>query len=445
MNARILISRTSLVLLCVLIVLALWGLGRELLSADGGGSAGGIKLQAERQEDGAYQLTVKGRTGMVYVVERSSDLSDWSPFVTNTLRSITDAVPDAEGAAIGVTFYRIRLLSDNAGSDEILQVPPDRRTAIELMSEGNPPTVSITSPTNNEHFTPPAVVTVTVDASDPDGAVESVALYSGDVFLADLGQSPWTMTWTNNLPGTHLLTAVATDNEGLSATSSVVTVEFSLQNPTNYSGLQLWLNAVVGLTTNASGNISTWADQSGNANNATQTQGSLQPLWVADILNGQPVVRFDGVGDRFALPNFVSSMSAAEAFIVLKAVTNAPSSHKGLWQFGTPTYGSYYPDTSRNIQDAFGRTTTQNTGEPVQRVDSFHLYNVSSQSGEWIVRFNGKLHYQDASATVAFTSSPNLGRSQVLSCRRHGRGDVVQPSALGRRAGGGGQLFEPEV
>src|SRR4051812_33692089 len=36
------------------------------------------------------------------------------------------------------------------------------------------------------------------------------------------------------------------------------------------SGLQLWLDADTGVTTNGSGQVTTWADQSGLGNNATQ-------------------------------------------------------------------------------------------------------------------------------------------------------------------------------
>lgn len=43
--------------------------------------------------------------------------------------------------------------------------------------------------------------------------------------------------------------------------------------------------------------VSTWPDQSGNANNVTQGTGASQPTWIDIQLNGLPIVRFDGADD----------------------------------------------------------------------------------------------------------------------------------------------------
>jgi len=50
-------------------------------------------------------------------------------------------------------------------------------------------------------------------------------------------------------------------------------------------------------TADVDGNVTTWADQSGNANDATQSDVSMAPKLVANIINGKPVVRFDGSND----------------------------------------------------------------------------------------------------------------------------------------------------
>jgi hypothetical protein len=66
------------------------------------------------------------------------------------------------------------------------------------------------------------------------------------------------------------------------------------------NNLSLWLKAYLGVTTNASG-VSLWADQSGNGNDATQSNPSREPQWVQNVLNGKPTVRLDGVNDFMAL------------------------------------------------------------------------------------------------------------------------------------------------
>ncbi len=198
-------------------------------------------------------------------------------------------------------------------------------------------------------------------------------------------------------------------DSGYSAEASATTPSSGIELP--LADLELWLKADAGIVyagTNAA--VRFWLDQSGKGHNASASATAAQPKWIADVLEGKPVLRFDGTSDSFALPNVFTSLSEAEVFVVLKAVTNAPSGSRGLWKFGAATTASYYPHSTRAIYDAFGRTDNQNTGEPAQRIDFFHLYNVSSVSGEWTARLNGKLHYQDANTSVGFTTSPSIGQ-----------------------------------
>ena len=92
-----------------------------------------------------------------------------------------------------------------------------------------PPTVSITSPTNGAAFTSPATVPITANADDPDGSVTNVAFFDGGAFLGGTNNTPYTVT-TNFTTGSHALTAVATDNLGLSTTSAVVNVTVNVGN-----------------------------------------------------------------------------------------------------------------------------------------------------------------------------------------------------------------------
>jgi len=69
------------------------------------------------------------------------------------------------------------------------------------------------------------------------------------------------------------------------------------QTLTVTNGLQLWLRADAGITTNASGGVVQWDDQSTNGNNALQITDSQAPLFVPAALNNKPVLRFDGADD----------------------------------------------------------------------------------------------------------------------------------------------------
>jgi len=87
-----------------------------------------------------------------------------------------------------------------------------------------PPTVVLTSPTSGATFDTPTDITLNATASDSDGSIVLVEFRSGSNVLGWKGVSPYTLVWSNAPAGTHQLTAVATDNAGLSTTSAVVTV-----------------------------------------------------------------------------------------------------------------------------------------------------------------------------------------------------------------------------
>jgi len=180
--------------------------------------------------------------------------------------------------------------------------------------------------------------------------------------------------------------------------------------PSQISGLRLWLKADA-LVLNDGDAVGTWVDQSGNANDATQATAANKPTYKAGIVNGKPVVRFDGSNDYLALPNFVSTFIAGEIFIVVKIDNDPPTldSQTGLWTFGSDIQNTHYPYTDGIIYDQFGTATRKATSDPAIALTSFRIYNVASQSGEWTSRINGVQHYTTATNTASFTTAPILG------------------------------------
>ncbi|MFO1512197.1 MAG: PQQ-dependent sugar dehydrogenase [Verrucomicrobiota bacterium] len=92
-----------------------------------------------------------------------------------------------------------------------------------------PPTVAISSPANGDAFTAPAIIPITATANDPDGSVTNVMFFDGSTFLGGTNNTPYTVT-ASLATGSHALTAVATDNLGLSTASTVVNVTVSVGN-----------------------------------------------------------------------------------------------------------------------------------------------------------------------------------------------------------------------
>ncbi|MBS0632886.1 MAG: PD40 domain-containing protein [Verrucomicrobia bacterium] len=93
--------------------------------------------------------------------------------------------------------------------------------------------------------------TLNVTASDPDGTIAQVEFFANGVSLgAPDTTAPYSFVWTPRVAGTYSVTAVATDNLGLTATSSTTTVTVAGGNaPT---GLSVIVPAQIAVNTQAS-------------------------------------------------------------------------------------------------------------------------------------------------------------------------------------------------
>ena len=87
-----------------------------------------------------------------------------------------------------------------------------------------PPTVSITSPADRSVFAAPANVTIQANPFDTGGTVNSVQFFAGANLLGADTTTPFSIVASNLAAGGYALSAVATDNGGLTGTSSVVNI-----------------------------------------------------------------------------------------------------------------------------------------------------------------------------------------------------------------------------
>jgi glucose/arabinose dehydrogenase len=85
------------------------------------------------------------------------------------------------------------------------------------------PSISITNPIDGASFVAPATVTIAASAEDSDGTVANVQFFDGVTSLGSAASSPYSVS-ASLAVGAHALTAVATDDGGLSTTSSVVNI-----------------------------------------------------------------------------------------------------------------------------------------------------------------------------------------------------------------------------
>lgn len=90
--------------------------------------------------------------------------------------------------------------------------------------DNQPPSVSLTAPANGASFNLGAPITISANASDADGSVRQVQFFAGASSLGVDTVSPYSVTWNNAAVGSHTLTAVATDDDNATRTSSAITI-----------------------------------------------------------------------------------------------------------------------------------------------------------------------------------------------------------------------------
>jgi hypothetical protein len=93
----------------------------------------------------------------------------------------------------------------------------------------------------------------------------------------------------------------------------------------------VWFKADAGTSTTTDGAaVSSWADQSGNARNATQATGSLQPAYKAAIQNGLPILRWSGSFGTNLGVSFGATLSQPTTMFLVFSATGRALNPKGL-------------------------------------------------------------------------------------------------------------------
>lgn len=218
-----------------------------------------------------------------------------------------------------------------------------------------PPAIAITNPPNAGTFSAPTTLAIAAQAADPDGSVVSVSFYIGQGLVATVTAPPFaTSVNLPAAPGTLTLTAVATDNLGLSATSAPVAITVTSAQPVPLpaaSHLKLWLRADAGIVTNSSGGVIAWNDQSGSFHNASQDDATAAPQWLAGAaVNGNPALRFDGVNDSLSVPYAPDLAITGDLSTFFVAEIDDFATYRSVWSEtggGYPLPTDYYlvPDT----------------------------------------------------------------------------------------------------
>ncbi len=93
------------------------------------------------------------------------------------------------------------------------------------------PQVALTAPADGASVPLNSTVDLTATATDSDGTILKVEFFDGATKLATVSSAPYGYSLVNPAPGSHVLTAVATDNSNLSTLSNLVTINVTNSAP----------------------------------------------------------------------------------------------------------------------------------------------------------------------------------------------------------------------
>jgi 5'-nucleotidase / UDP-sugar diphosphatase len=192
----------------------------------------------------AYRLTLPG-VGATRAANVAPTIAISLPTGTSYAQGalpLTATVADTDGIVVKVEFFEdgVKLGEDTAfpwvwnfnptvGTHTYRVVATDNSGAVSEASRsinitaGNiAPTVAITAPTANTTASAPYTIAFRVSSGDIDGSVRSVDYFAGAAKLGTSTNAPFSFSFANAPVGNHVLTAVATDNLGLTSTSAPV-------------------------------------------------------------------------------------------------------------------------------------------------------------------------------------------------------------------------------
>ena len=145
-------------------------------------------------------------------------MQEYGPSVANI------ANPSAPSTMIGGLtegIYSFKLTVSNGDYED------DDRLLVIVSKDANIlPVVAISSPSNNQEFIEGRPIEIVAVANDLDGQVDQVEFFEGENSIGIATSEPWKVSWSGNV-GQHALTALATDNDGNTSTSSPVTIRFT--------------------------------------------------------------------------------------------------------------------------------------------------------------------------------------------------------------------------
>lgn len=152
-----------------------------------------------------------------------------SPYAAGALALLASTSTDNPGNADGVDALYKKVVTagnlnwtDDSGDgikEKLLDVSTFAPAMVAGGSSNTAPVVHITSPANNGSFVSGVSITFTGTANDEDGDLSGRLVWTSNLVAGQIGEGSTFSALLN--PGTHIITATATDSGGLSGSDSI--------------------------------------------------------------------------------------------------------------------------------------------------------------------------------------------------------------------------------
>lgn len=171
-----------------------------------------------------------GYNSLVSIYPRAANQDSITPsagqaIYHNGIPTIKDKTALAITNASGVMMWTLQFDFATSNPASLIRAIDE---VIQATISNDVPTVSITAPTNSSSYTEGDTITITANATDTDGSIETVTFYSAlGAAINTLGDdltAPYTKQWIVEGPGTYNVYAKAKDNAFATGTSSNVSV-----------------------------------------------------------------------------------------------------------------------------------------------------------------------------------------------------------------------------
>jgi hypothetical protein len=161
----------------------------------------------------------------IAVIDRDTALSSYEHVVHDNVFNMDDAATPLLEAYSGTSeIYAYNNTRNPAGTmytNDVIQARPSWYGAPGGGGGTNqPPSVAITSAVSNGGLLAGRPITISATASDSDGSVTDVTFYRDGALIARDASNPYSVVWSNPAAGSYALTAVATDDDGATRTST---------------------------------------------------------------------------------------------------------------------------------------------------------------------------------------------------------------------------------